>query len=398
MDLLQTYREEIAAVSSIRRKVIVIIIDGVGCGALADAHEYGDEGANTLAHVADFVGGLDLQNLQSLGLGNIIDIKGVAPSVSTMGGYGAMGEASKGKDTTTGHWELMGLITETPFRTYPCGFPSELMERFEAVNGCGFLGNKPASGTEIIAELGSLHIATGTPIIYTSGDSVFQIAAHEEVIPPTELYRICERTRSDVLTEEDSVARVIARPFTGTADEGFTRTSGRHDYAIPPSENTVLDAITGAGLSVYGVGKISDIFCGQGITNSYPTTSNQAGMEITLDLVKNLDEGLIFTNLVDFDMHWGHRRDAQGFAQGLLDFDKWLGTCLAPLPDNDLLIITADHGCDPTFKGTDHTREAVPLLIYSKMCKGRMLGVAESFTPVAKITAGWLGVPWTKTL
>lgn len=395
MNLLHAYKDEIAKVSSGHRKVVIVVIDGVGCGALPDADEYGDSGANTLAHVAAHVGGLDLPEMQQLGLGNITDIKGVTPSETPAAGHGMLREASTGKDTTTGHWELAGLVTEEPFRVYPHGFPQDLMNRFQEITGYGFLGNKPASGTEIIDELAAEHLRTSKPIVYTSGDSVFQIAAHEDVISQSELYRICELTRSKVLLESDLVARVIARPFIGSEEEGFVRTSGRHDYAVEPFAPTVLDAIRASNLSVYSVGKISDIFCGRGVSGSFPTTSNQEGMDFTLGLIREKSEGLVFTNLVDFDMHWGHRRKPEQFAQGLVDFDRWLIDCTNALHENDLLIITADHGCDPTFKGSDHTREAVPLLIYSKIAQGRDLGVSESFTQVADITAAWLGVPWS---
>lgn len=394
MNLISTYKQVLETIAPTQRKVVLIVIDGVGCGALQDASEYGDAGANTLSHIAEACGGLHLPNLRHLGLGNIAEIVGVAPCATASGGYGIMRERSKGKDTTTGHWELAGLITEKPFRVYLSGFPEEVMKRFTQVTGYGFLGNKPASGTEILKELGSEHLISGKPIVYTSGDSVFQIAAHEDVISPSELYHICELTRTSVLSEEDLIARVIARPFIGTAEQGFTRTSGRHDYALTPSEPTVLNAIENAGFEVHGVGKISDIFCGQGITHSHPTVSNEQGMSKTLELIREVDSGLIFTNLVDFDMLWGHRRDVEGFARGLEEFDRWLASCLKALGTYDLLVITADHGCDPTFKGSDHTREAVPLITYTKLHDGVELGISESFTPVAEITAAWLGVSW----
>ena len=372
------------------RRVFLIVLDSVGCGALPDAADYGDVGANTLAHIAEASGGLSLPTLQSLGLGNIIPIEGVAPVKTSRAAYGKLGTASKGKDTTIGHWELMGLISPQALPTYPDGFPPEVMDAFTRLTGYGWLGNRTASGTQIIAELGAEHVATGKPIVYTSADSVFQVATHVEVVPLEELYRICRIARSEILTGPHAVARVIARPFTGNARQGFTRTSDRHDFSLTPPKPTLLDRLQDAGIPTLGIGKISDIFNGHGVAESWPTHSNAEGMDALLRAVQTVASGLIFANLVDFDMLWGHRRDVAGYAAGLEAFDRWLADFLPRLCAEDLLIITADHGCDPLHAGSDHTREYVPLLVYSAACQTDALPDEANLSEVATIINRYL--------
>lgn len=375
------------------KRIVLVVLDSVGVGALPDAHLYGDQGSNTLAHVAEALGGLHLPNLQALGLGNIIPVQGVPPTPSPKAAWGKMAEVSKGKDTTTGHWELAGLTLKAPFPTYPQGFPEEIIQTFEERIGRKTLGNYPASGTSIIEELGQEHLATGFPIVYTSADSVFQIAAHEEVVPLDQLYAWCHIARS-LLQGEHGVGRVIARPFLGEVGS-FKRTANRHDFSLPPIEPTVLDALTAAGIPVFGVGKISDIFAGQGITESYPATSNQSGMDQIVQLIRTKEEHcLIFANLVDFDMLWGHRNDAAGYGRGLEEFDLRLPEVLSGLQSNDLLLITADHGCDPTFPGTDHTREYTPLLVTGPRVRSVDLGIRRSFADVAKTVAHYFSVDY----
>lgn len=375
------------------RRVVLIVLDGVGAGEAPDAAAYGDEGSNSLANTAAAVGGLNLPNLGQLGLGNIIDIQGVPPDPSPRGMYGKMREQSQGKDTTTGHWEIAGVILDKPFPTYPAGFPPDLIAAFRERTGRGVLANKPASGTVIIEEFGQQHLATGDLIVYTSADSVFQIAAHVDVIPEEELYAICRIAR-ELLQGEHAVSRVIARPFTGEPGS-FRRTAGRRDFSLPPPEETMLDAATAAGLNVWGVGKIADIFAGRGITHSYPTGSNAEGIDQTLRLVGEAEgSGIIFTNLVETDAVYGHRNDPHGYAAALAEFDAALPTLLKLLRPADLLIITADHGVDPTTEGTDHTREYVPLLVYgSPAVPGQALGIRETFADVGASVRAYLGLP-----
>jgi len=349
-----------------QKRAIVIILDSLGVGALPDAVEYGDVGANTLQHVAEAAGSLQLPTLQSLGLGNVAPVKGIPPAEHPLAVIERLTTLSKGKDTITGHWELMGLVSEQAFPIYPQGFPHEVTDAFTRLTGYGWLGNYPASGTEIIAQLGPEHLATGEPIIYTSGDSVFQIAAHTDVIPLDELYRICQITRDDVLVGKHACARVIARPFIGSEATGFERTADRHDYALSPPQPTALDYLQAAGVQTLCIGKIADIFNGHGIDISWSTQSNTQGMTELDRALQEVSSGLIFANLVDFDMLWGHRRDPLGYARGLEEFDAWLATFLPKLAPDDLLIVTADHGCDPLHAGTDHTREYVPLLVYPR--------------------------------
>jgi phosphopentomutase len=375
------------------KRVTLIILDSVGCGDAPDVADYGDEGSNTLANTAAAVGGLHLPNLQALGLGNSTDILGVPPTAETRGAYGRLTEVSAGKDTTTGHWELAGLLLEKPFPTYPNGFPPDLMAAFEARIGRTTLGNYPASGTDIIDDLAPTQLKTGQPIVYTSADSVFQIAAHEEIIPLDELYRMCQTAR-DLLTGEHAVGRVIARPFVG-APGSFKRTENRRDYSLEPLGETILDAIKAAGQSVMAVGKIEDIFANRGLTHSNHTGNNMAGVDATLAFLKTDHEGLIFTNLVDFDAVYGHRNNPRGYADALEAFDRRLPEILAALTPADVLIITADHGNDPTTPSTDHSRERVPLMLVGQAVRpGVNLGTRPSFADLAATIVELLGVPW----
>jgi phosphopentomutase len=379
------------------RRVFLVVLDGVGIGALPDAGLYGDEGSNTLGNIAAQLGGLTVPFLTTLGLGKIAPLMGVAAVSNPKGAYGKMAEGSPGKDTITGHWEMTGITLSRPFPLYPHGFPEEIIEPFSQTIGRGVLGNKPASGTEIIEELGPEHLATGDPIVYTSGDSVFQIAAHEEVIPIDELYRICQIAR-DLLQGEHQVARVIARPFVGKAGS-FIRTKRRKDFSVVPPGETILDRVAAAGIAVVGVGKIEDIFSGRGLTASYHTGDNQSTFEQLLSLSQNLaSPALVFANCVDFDSLYGHRNDVEGFAAALTAADDYLKALSTMLKPSDLLIITSDHGGDPTTPSTDHSREYVPLLVTGpKVYKGMALGVRNSFTDVAATIADLFGLTgWEK--
>lgn len=378
------------------RKMTVIVLDSVGIGELPDAKKFGDEGAHTLGHILQTVPGTKLPNLQKLGLGNIAALPNLDPVDEPLAYFGKMAEISAGKDTMTGHWELMGLKIETPFQTYPNGFPRDLIARFEQETGRKIIGNKPASGTEILVELGEEHMRTGSWIVYTSADSVFQIAAHEEIVPLPELYRACEIARRLTLEPEHSVGRVIARPFVGQPGN-FQRTPNRHDYAVKPPEPTVLNALKNAGNEVVAIGKIGDIFSGEGITASYPTKSNQHGIEETLQRIGQDFTGMLFTNLVDFDSLYGHRRDPQGYARALEEFDAAVPDLLKNVGENDLLIITADHGNDPIHAGTDHTREYVPLLVYGpSLKKPGSLGIRATYADLAATIADNFGVHATE--
>ncbi len=374
------------------KRAIWIILDSVGIGAMPDAEKFGDVGADTLGHVNAHRGRLNVPNLENLGLFSIEGTSIYDSSVKPIGAYGKSAEISNGKDTTTGHWEMVGIETNKAFPTYPDGFPEEVMQEFLKKTGLsGYLGNCVASGTTIINELGDRHVRTGYPIIYTSADSVFQIAASEDVIPIQKLYEICEIAR-EMLRGEHEVARVIARPFIKENGK-YVRTSNRHDYSIEPSRKNLLSYMDNAGYRVTGVGKISDIFCGVGIGDSVHTKSNIDGMEKTLDFMDTQHDGLIFTNLVEFDSTWGHRRDVEGYAGGLEAFDQELGKVLAKMRDDDLLIINADHGCDPTFKGTDHTREYIPVLMYHKGLKDSInLGTLKTFADIGATLADNFGV------
>ncbi len=373
-------------------RALIVVMDSMGCGAMDDAHLYGDAGCDTIGHISQEVGGLKVPNLQSMGLGNIHQIKGVEPAVNPKAFYSRLREKSNGKDTTTGHWEIAGIITEKAFPTYPNGFPTEIMEPFEKQTGKQTIGNYPASGTKIIDDLGEEHVKTGKLIVYTSADSVFQIAAHEEVVPIDELYRYCEIAR-EILVGEHPVSRVIARPFLGTPGN-FYRTEHRKDFALSPPGDTMLDLISRAGMQSTGIGKIEDIFCHMGLTNSYHTTNNHDGMEcIERVLKEDTRKGLIFANLVDFDMLYGHRRDPRGYADAIEAFDAFLPRITAAMQQGDSLIITADHGCDPTFKGSDHTREHVPLLWYMKGTAGGHLGTRNSFADISATILDMFAIP-----
>lgn len=375
------------------KRSIVIILDGVGVGELPDASLYADAGSNTLHNVACAVGGLRLPNLKRMGLGNIIPFPGVSPCTDAVASYAIMAAVSPGKDTITGHWELMGVQLKEPFRTYPDGFPDDLVALFERAIGRKTLGKKPASGTEVIERYGAEHMRTGWPIIYTSADSVFQIACHEQVVPLEQLYEYCAKARQ-ILSGEHLVARVIARPFVGVPGS-FKRTPRRKDYSLPPPGKTLLDCVSESGQGVLAIGKIDDIFAGRGMTMTIHTSDNSVGI---LAIIKALSGepsgwGLLLANLVDFDMLYGHRKDAHGFARTLEQFDDNLPEILGALQEDDILMITADHGCDPTTPGTDHTREYVPLIVYGKsLARGVNLGVRDTFSDAAASLAEFMGL------
>ena len=372
-------------------RVILMVMDSVGIGELPDAAEYGDQGAATLQNIAAEVEGLDLPNLEKLGLGKIEAIQGLNSEVEAEGAFGKAAERSKGKDTTTGHWEIAGLISEEPFPTYPDGFPKEVMEQFHQAIGRESLANRPASGTVIIKELGQKHMETGKPIVYTSADSVFQIAAHEDVISAAELYDYCRKAR-EILQGEHAVARVIARPFVGEPGN-FERTERRKDFSLTPPEPTILNMLEDQELEVNAVGKITYIFNHSGITNSVSSSDNMDGVDKTIEYMAQTEKGLIFSNLVDFDQNYGHRRNVEGYAAALKAFDQRIPEIKAAMRDDDLLIITADHGCDPTHQGTDHTREYIPVLAYGKQLKTNLdLGQRDSFSDLAAVIADIFGI------
>jgi len=373
------------------QRVILIVLDSVGIGALPDADQFGDEGSDTLRNTARAVGGLHLANLERLGLGNIHPVAGVPAVDEPLAAYGRMAEQSVAKDTTIGHWEIAGLISTVAFPTYPQGFPADLIAEYERRIGRKTLGNYPASGTVIIEELGVEHMRTGWPIVYTSGDSVFQVAAHEDVIPVEELYAICQTAR-EMLTGEHNVGRVIARPFVGTAG-AFHRTDRRRDFAAPPPGPTLLDHVLAAGQTMWAVGKIEDIFAGQGIGHAVHTHDNMDGVDKTLEAMQEAGPGLIFTNLVDFDMRFGHRNNPQGYAAALQAADERVPELMEALRRDDVLIFTADHGCDPTTASTDHSREYVPLLVYGSAIQGGVdLGTRPTFADLGATVAEWLRV------
>ncbi|MDE3057724.1 MAG: phosphopentomutase [Bacteroidota bacterium] len=374
-------------------KIVFIVLDGAGIGELPDAQTYGDAGTNTLAHTASAVGGIHLPALQSLGLGNISSLKGVPPAVHPRACYGKMSEVSKGKDSTTGHWEISGLIVQNDFPYYPAGFPPDVVEKFLSATGAkGMLGNKAASGTEIIQELGDEHLRTGYPIVYTSADSVFQIAAHEDVIPLESLYAMCRTVRDEVMVGKHAVGRVIARPFTG-ASGGYTRTTNRKDFALAAPGTTVLDILHRGGIPTVSIGKIDDLFSGRGLKEKIHTHSNAEGIEEIISSSRSVQYGFLMANLVDFDMLFGHRQDARGMATALEYFDSKLPEILSEIHHDDVLVITADHGNDPTDKSTDHSREYVPLLWYSENGKhGADLGIRKTFADAGKTVAEYFGV------
>ena len=372
------------------KKVILIVLDSVGIGALADAAAYGDAGADTLGHIMASCRP-QLPNMMKLGLGNIDDISFTGDVTNPEGCYGKLKEVSAGKDTTTGHWEIAGVQLARPFPTFPNGFPQDFIERFERATGRGTLGNKPASGTAILDELGEEHLATGKLIVYTSADSVFQIAANEDIVPVNELYRYCEIAR-EMLKDELEVGRVIARPFVGEKAGAFKRTGNRRDFsAVPPT--TMLELLEKAGKTVYGVGKIEDIFCLRGITKSNHAAGNAKCMEATFAAMQEDFDGLLFVNLVDFDMVYGHRRDVQGYAKALETFDAQIPQIQSLMGEEDILILTADHGCDPCHTGTDHTREHVPVLVWGKRLKGGVnLGIRDTYADLSATVLDFFGV------
>ncbi|KMY50663.1 phosphopentomutase [Peribacillus loiseleuriae] len=369
------------------KRIFLVVMDSVGIGEAPDAELFGDKGADTFGHIAQKMNGLKMPNLGKLGLSNIREIQGVDKAVQPLGYFSKMQEASTGKDTMTGHWEIMGLNITKPFQVFPDGFPKLLIQELEARTGRAIIGNIPASGTEILDQLGEEHMKTGALIVYTSADSVLQIAAHEEVVPLDELYKICEIARELTLADEYKIGRVIARPFIG--DPGhFQRTSNRHDYALKPFDRTVMNELKDAGLDVLALGKISDIFDGEGVTKSLRTVSNMDGMDKLLETLDMDFTGLSFLNLVDFDALFGHRRDPIGYGKALEEFDARMPEVFSKLKEDDLLIITADHGNDPVHAGTDHTREYVPLLIYSKrFTNGKELPISQTFADLGATVA-----------
>ncbi|HLG94152.1 MAG TPA: phosphopentomutase [candidate division Zixibacteria bacterium] len=375
-------------------RVVTIVLDSCGVGELPDAKAYGDEGSNTLGNLAKAVGGLRLPNLERLGLGKIIPIAGVRGDVAALGAYGKMGAVSAGKDSTNGHWELMGVAVSEPLPLFPSGFPPEIMREFERVSGLGWLGNKAASGTEIIDELGEEHVAAEKLIVYTSADSVFQIAAHEKTVPLSELYRICSEMRR-VLAGPWGVGRVIARPFVGDSKENFKRTANRKDFSLPCPEENVLDLLHSSDVPTVGIGKIGDLFAERGLSKIIHTKSNRDGMEKLYEELALTRNGFIFANLVDFDTLWGHRNDAAGFAGGLLEFDRMLSGLDQRFRKEDIIFITADHGCDPTTASTNHSREYVPLLAYGANVKSDInLGTRPTMADLGATVAELFGKKW----
>ena len=374
------------------KRVVLIVLDSVGVGEMPDAQMYGDKGSHTLDHTFEACNGLNIPNLKKLGLGNIEGVKALGKEESVIGAFGKGSEKSIGKDTVTGHWEIGGVILDKPLNTYPDGFSDKIINEFkEKAKIDGILGNKVASGTAIIEELGEEHVKTGYPIIYTSADSVFQIAAHEEVVGLDNLYKMCEIAR-EMLVVEDVVVRVIARPFVVEVGS-FKRTSNRRDYALDPFGKTALEYIKENGMSVAAVGKIEDIYNGKGVTEAVHIKNNMDGVDKTLEYMDKIDNGLIFTNLVDFDMLYGHRNDPKGYGKAIEDFDGRLNEIYSKLRDEDILIITADHGCDPTTESTDHSREYIPILVYGKQVKGGTeLGIRDSFTDIGKSILDYLGI------
>jgi len=373
------------------RRALLIVLDGVGAGANPDAAAYGDAGASSLEHCAQAVGGLALPNLGSIGLGNITPLAGTPPRDDIRGCYGRMASTAAGKDSTTGHWEMTGVVLHTPLPTYPHGFPADLVTQFEQAIGRKVLGNVVASGTEVIKMLGEEHVRTGSPILYTSADSVFQLAAHQAVIPLAELYAMCETARG-MLTGKNAVGRVIARPFIGSTG-AFTRTEHRRDFSLAPLGTTLLDLLKDAGKDVIGLGKIEDLFAGRGLTQADHTETNQDGMAATLRWLERDFAGLLFVNLVEFDMLWGHRRDSHGYAEALRAVDGWFAQVQQAMRPDDVIFFTADHGVDPTYRGTDHTRECVPLLAYGQaLTNGVSLGTRPTFADLGQTLAHIFGV------
>ena len=377
------------------RRIFTIVVDSCGIGGAKDAERFGDAGTDTLGHIAETVGNLSIPNMQKLGIANLKELKNIAPVEKPMGYFTKLSEASNGKDTMTGHWEMMGIKTEKPFKTFTeTGFPPELIAELEKRCGKRVIGNKSASGTEIIEELGEEEIQTGAMIVYTSADSVLQICGNEETFDLQNLYRCCEIAREITMKDEWRVGRVIARPYIGKKKGEFKRTSNRHDYALKPTGLTTLNVLKDHGFDVIGVGKIHDIFCGEGITETHHSDSSVHGMEQTIEICKRDFRGLCFVNLVDFDALWGHRRNVEGYGKEIEKFDKNLGVLLEEMRENDLLILTADHGNDPTYTGTDHTREYVPFIAYSKRMKnGGAIKDEDTFAVIGASVAENFGVP-----
>jgi phosphopentomutase len=371
------------------KRFFLIVLDGLGCGAARDAADYGDVGSDTIGNVARAVGGLRVPVLEGLGLGRIRPVAGVRPVVEPRAAFGLMRPASAGKDSTTGHWEICGLTVARPFPTYPHGFPAEVLAEFSRRTGRGVLGNQPASGTAIIAELGERHLATGDWIVYTSADSVFQVAAHEEKIPLAELYRACAEARA-MLTDPHGVSRVIARPFVG-APGAFTRTAHRRDFSLEPVGPTLLDRLAERGVLRTGVGKVDDLFAARNITATH-TPTNADAYRLLRDALAHVDSGLVFANVIEFDQSWGHRNDVAGFHRGLLELDRELGSLLGLLREDDLFVLTADHGNDPTTASTDHARENVPLLVCGPRVRAVALGERATFADLGQTAAEYFGV------
>ena len=371
------------------RRAVILVLDGVGCGAAPDAADYGDAGSDTLGHVASAVGGLALPHLERLGLGRVATVAGVDASIEPSGAWGSMRPSSAGKDSTTGHWEIAGVRLARPFPTYPRGFPPELVEEFARRTGRGVLANVVGSGTAVLDDFGAAHVASGNWILYTSADSVFQVAAHEGVVPLAELYAACETARAMLVAPHD-VSRVIARPFEGTIG-AWQRTKNRRDYSIAPPAETLLDALEGAGVARAGVGKVDDLFAGRSIESRH-TASNAEGIDAIGEWLSGPAGGLLFANLVDFDTQYGHRNDVPGFAGALREFDAALPSLQARMREDDLLFITADHGNDPTTPSTDHARERVPLLVAGSRVRPTALGERETFADLGATVADWLGV------
>ena len=380
------------------KRVILIVLDGVGVGELPDANLFKDKGSNTIANTAKFVNGLSLPNLEKFGLGNIIDIKGVAKQKNSLAAFGKAAEIAPSKDSTSGHWEISGIKVDTKFSFYPQGFPQNIIDKFISLTKVpGVLLNKAYSGTEAIKDYGQKHLESKFPIVYTSADSVFQIAAHEEIYPLKELYKMCKIAREEIFFGEENIGRVIARPFLGDAKNGFYRTENRKDYSLTPPKKTILDILKEANFEVVGVGKIEDLFDFKGLTKSYHSKNNKEGIDTILKFMDELqNEGLIFANLVDFDTLWGHRNLPKEFAQGLQYFDKRLEEIISKMKEDDLLILTADHGCDPTTISTDHSREYIPILVYGQKVKSVDLQIRNSFADIGASIADYFKVSPTE--